>query len=70
MELAAVIDWGHPFVKATYRLEGDGPLAVDCYKIIETVRAAIPSSHTPNVQAIVQKISSSSDSSYIAAQCF
>ena len=62
LELAAVIDWGHPFVKATYRLEGDGPLAVDCYETIETVRAAIGSSHTPNVQAIIQKVSSSSDS--------
>lgn len=60
LELAAVIDWGHPFVKVN--LEGDRPLAEDCYETIETVRAEIHSFHTPNVQAIVQKISSSSDS--------
>ena len=53
LKLAAVIEWGHPFVKATYRLEGDVPLAVDCYETIETVRVVIRSSHTPNVQAIV-----------------
>ena len=32
IELAATIDWGEPFVKACYYLEGDGPLAVDCYE--------------------------------------
>ena len=25
IELAAVVDWGEPFVKACYFLEGDGP---------------------------------------------
>lgn len=25
VELASVVDCGHPIVKATYRLEGDGP---------------------------------------------
>ena len=52
LELAAVTYWGQPFVKATYSLEGDGPLAVECYEIIETVRSVIQVSHTPNVQAI------------------
>ena len=52
LELAAVIDWGHPFVKVAYRLESDRLLAVDCYEI-ETVRAAICSSHAPNVLATI-----------------
>ena len=28
LELASVIDWGVVFVKATYNLEGDGPLVL------------------------------------------
>ena len=33
VELASIIDWGRPFVTvtATYSLEGDGPLALECY---------------------------------------
>ena len=36
IELAAVVDWGRPFVTATYSLEGDGPLIVSGYDIVET----------------------------------
>ena len=52
VELAAVIDWGRPFVTATYSLEGDGPLVLECYEKIETVRTAIRTAHTPNLDAI------------------
>ena len=41
LELAAVIDYGEAFVKATYNLEGDGPLAFMCYKEIQAVDASI-----------------------------
>ena len=34
VELAVYVDAGEEFVKATYRLEGDGPLVFDCYEII------------------------------------
>jgi len=61
IELAVVIDRGYPFVKATYNLEGDGPLAVECFDIIETVKAAILAFRTPNLQAVFKKISESSD---------
>ena len=61
VELAAVIDWGKMFVTATYSLEGDGPLVVDAYEKIETVRAAIRAGHTPNVNAIAQCLCNSSD---------
>ncbi len=37
IELAAIIDAGDTFVKATYKLEGDGPLAFQCYEILNTV---------------------------------
>ena len=32
MELAAIIDAGENFVKGTYNLEGDGPLALTTYE--------------------------------------
>ena len=43
LELAAAIDIGIHFVKATYDLEGDGPLVLSCYEIIERVRIAVQS---------------------------
>ena len=54
LEIAATVDWGEPFVKACYFLEGDGPLTVDCY---EKVSASIRSAHIPNVHAIAQRLS-------------
>ena len=34
VEMAATVDWGEPFVKACYVLEGDGPLVLKCYEVI------------------------------------
>ena len=58
IELAAVVDAGEPFVKATYKLEGDGPLALECYEILGVVKAAIQVNHLPNTTAIAKKIAS------------
>lgn len=57
LELAATVDAGEPFVKATYRLEGDGPLALECYEVVTMVQAAIHSGHYPNVTALAQRFS-------------
>ena len=57
LEIAATIDWGEPFVKACYHLEGDGALAVECYNVVERVSAAVHTANTPNVQAIAQQLS-------------
>ena len=57
VEQAAIIDWGEPFVKATYKLEGDGPLALHCYEVIETIKAYIHASHTPNILAVAEMLS-------------
>ena len=65
VELAAIIDWGKTFVTATYSLEGDGPLVVDAYEKIETVRAAIRTGHTPNVNAVARRLCNSSDRSLL-----
>ena len=48
LELAAVIDWGEVFVKATYNLEGNGPLSFTAYEEVRTVAAAVRVAHTPN----------------------
>ena len=42
-------------MKACYFVEGDGPLAVDCYEAIEKVTAAIHTAHATNVHAVVQR---------------
>ena len=54
IELAVVIDCGHTFVNVTYDLEGDGPLVVECFDTIETVKAAIHTFHTRNLKAVVK----------------
>lgn len=37
----------------TYKLEGDGSLVLQCYEVIEEVKAAVQSGYTPNVDAVV-----------------
>lgn len=55
IELAVTIDAGEPFIKACYTLEGDGPLALSCYEVLSTVKAAIQVKHWANTRAIAQK---------------
>ena len=55
IELASVIDCGEPFVKATYTLEGDGPLVLECYEIITTVQEAIRVAHMPKYESSGRK---------------
>lgn len=57
IELASVIDWGESFVKATYSLEGDGPLVFSCYEVIQTIVSSVQVGNTPNVQAVVRSLS-------------
>ena len=57
IELAATIDWGQVFVKATYRLEGNGVLVFECYEVIKGIIATIHTAHYPNVQAISCRLS-------------
>ena len=56
LELAAIVDCGEKFVKATYELEGDGPLALQCYEVISILNASIHTSHFPNLTAVAEKI--------------
>ena len=41
LELAVIVDAGAHFVKATYYLEGDGPLIFSCYERLSAVTNAI-----------------------------
>lgn len=60
VELAAVVDAGEAFVKATYNLEGDGLLVLTCFEVLSTLTAGIQVGHYPNVQAIAQALSGGS----------
>jgi hypothetical protein len=57
MELAITIDAGEPFVKATYRLEGDGSLMYTAYNEISTLNATIVNEHYPSVVALANELS-------------
>ena len=56
MELAAVVDAGVSLVRATYNLEGDGPLVLECYEIMSTVVASIQAGFYPNVEVVSRKL--------------
>ena len=57
LELAAAVDYGEPFVKATYSLEGDGPLVLSCYELVQEVVASIKVENVQNLQAVIVQIS-------------
>ena len=56
VEIAVTIDAGMPFVRATYNLEGDGPLALTCYDAISALNMATRQAHYPNLDAIAAHI--------------
>lgn len=51
LELAALVDVGEVFVKATYILEGDGPLVLSSFATLQGVCNACQNVHLPNVHA-------------------
>ena len=59
VELAIIVDAGIPFVQATYKLEGDDHLALECYEVISSLKAAMNMAqpHYPNLQAVVRRLS-------------
>ena len=52
VELAILMDVGEHFVKATYSLEGDGPLVFSCFEVLSAVNASIHAAHLPNTQHV------------------
>ena len=59
LELAVTVDAGEPLVKACYKLEGDGPLAFECYEVISSINAAIQVCHLPNTIAVAKRLANS-----------
>ena len=56
VELAILMDVGEHFVKATYSLEGDGPLVFSCFEVLSAVNASIHAAHLPNTQAVIHRL--------------
>jgi hypothetical protein len=56
LELAVIVDAGVQFVKATYYLEGDGPLIFSCYERLSAVSNAIGVANFPSTSAIAREI--------------
>lgn len=57
VEIAITVDAMEAFVKATYNLEGDGPLALTTYEEIRKLFAVISAKHYPNVTAVAKRLS-------------
>ena len=57
VELAVTVDAAMPFVKATYNLEGDGPLVLSCYETISGLNVAARQAHYPNLQPVARQVS-------------
>ena len=57
LEVAVTVDAMKPFVKATYLLEGDGPLALVAYQHLRLLYAHIETEHYPNVSAVTRQLS-------------
>ena len=53
--VATLVDSALPFVQYTYKLQGDGHLAFECYDTISSVSAAVHVAHY-NVEAISQRL--------------
>ena len=56
IELAMTIDAGEPFVKATYCLEGDGPLIFSAYEEIKALERGIEVQYYPNTNAVANSL--------------
>ena len=45
VEMVATVDLGEPFVKACYYLEGNYPLALDCYERVDQALVSVATEH-------------------------
>ena len=44
-------------INKIYKLEGDGPLALECYETVETVSHSVELAYAPNVEAVAKALS-------------
>ena len=52
IEIATTVDAMEPFVKATCKLEGDGPLSLEAYQQLSILFASVSTQHYPSVPAV------------------
>ena len=64
LEMSVIVDAGALLVKATYRLEGDGPLALHCFEILNTVTLSIQHAYYPITTVIAQKLAAESHQAF------
>jgi len=57
IELAAVVDCGESFVKATYNLKGEGAVVFNSYEIVDVLSKGVQTAHFPNLYAVARKLS-------------
>ena len=57
VELASLIDAGEAFVKATYKLEGDGAVVFECYDILAELHAGISTAYIPTLNSLCATLS-------------
>ena len=55
IEIATTVDAMETFVKATYKLEGDGALSLVAYQQLSVLYASVSNQHYPNVVAVVRQ---------------
>ena len=58
VELAVTVDTALPFVKATYVLDGDRPLALSCYESISSLNAAARQGNYSYLASVASNLSS------------
>ena len=54
IEIATTVDAMEPFVKATYKLEGDGALNLVANQQLSILYASVSNQHFPNIVAVVK----------------
>ena len=54
MEIATAVDAMEPFVNATYKLEGDGPLSFEAYWQLSILFVSVSTQQYPNVAAVAK----------------
>ena len=67
LELAAMVDVGESSDKATYALEGDGPLVFSCFEMLQGLSNACQNVHLPNVHDVAVSIVNEDPSQNVAA---
>eukprot|EP00117_Sycon_ciliatum_P009331 scpid82859/ scgid11669/ len=56
MELAVTVEFSKPFVQATYKLEGDGPLCLEAYAAVSGLAHFVANPHLLSTEALAVRL--------------